>query len=56
MESCSIEIAMRVIALLLSSVKLGVGRPIMFAAILDTFVSLVRFLTESMLKTTVRTI
>ncbi len=48
-ESCSIEIAMRVIALLLSSVRLGVERPITFAAILDTFVSLLRFLTESIL-------
>lgn len=35
---------MRVMALLLSSVRLGVGRPIVFAAVLVTFVSLVRFL------------
>ncbi len=46
-KSCSIEIAMRVISLLLSSV--GVERPITFAAILDTFVCLVRFLIESIL-------
>ncbi len=48
-ESCSIEIAMHVIALLLSSVRLGVERPLTFAAILDTFESLVWFLTESIL-------
>ncbi len=46
-KSCSIVIAMRVISLLLSSV--GVERPITFAAVLDTFVCLVRFLTESIL-------
>ncbi len=36
-ESCSIEIAMRVMVLSLSSVRFGVERPLTFAAILDTF-------------------
>ncbi len=40
----------RVIALLLSSVRFGVERPITFAAILDPFVSLVRFLTKHIVK------
>ncbi len=39
---------MRVAALLLNSVRLDVGRPIIFVAVLVTRVSLAQFLTESM--------
>ncbi len=39
---------MRVAALLLNSVRLDVGRPIIFVAVLVTRVSLARVLTESM--------
>ena len=45
-----IVVAMRAMALLLSSERLGVGSPIILATILVMPVSLVRFLTDSMLK------
>ena len=48
--SCVIVVAMRAMALLLSSERLGVGSPIILAAIFVIRVSLVRFLTGSMLK------
>lgn len=48
--SCSVEVAMRVMAILFNSVRLGVGKPIILAAVLVMRVSLAQFLTESMLK------
>ncbi len=48
--SCATVFAVRAMALQLSSVRLGVGRPVILAAVLVTCVSLTRFVTESMLK------
>ena len=48
--SCAIEFAMRVMDLLFSSVRLGVGRPISLAAVLVMRVSLARLVTESIVK------
>ena len=47
---CATVFAMRVMALQLSSERLGVGRAIILAAVLVMRVSLTRFVTESMLK------
>lgn len=47
---CSVEIAMRVMALLFKSVWLGVGKPIIVAAAVIMQRSLELFLTDNMLK------
>ena len=47
---CVIVVATCAMALMLSSERLGVGSPIILAAILVMRVSLVWFLTDSMLK------
>lgn len=48
--SCALELEMREIALLLSSVRLGVGMPIILAAVLVMHVSLAQLVTDSKLK------
>ena len=48
--SCGIVVAMCAMALLFSSVRLGVGRPIILAAVLVMRVSLVRLVTDNILK------
>lgn len=48
--SCSVEIAMLVMALLFKSVRLGVGKPIVVAAAVTTRRSLELLLTDNMLK------
>lgn len=48
--SYSVEAAMPVMAILFNSMRLGVGKPIILAALLVMRVSLAQFLTESMLK------
>lgn len=47
---CSVEIAMSVMALLFKSVRLGVGKPIIVAAVVIMQGSLELFLTDNMLK------
>ena len=47
---CAIVFAMCMMALQLSSERLGVGRAIILAAVLIMCVSLTQFVTESMLK------
>lgn len=47
---CSFEIAMSVMALLFKSVRLGVGKPIIVAAVVIMQGSLEPFLTDNMLK------
>ena len=48
--SCAMVFAMRVMDLLFSSVRLGVGRPMILAAVFVMRVSLARLVTESILK------
>ena len=48
--SCAMVFARRVMDLLFSSVRLGVGRPMILAAVFVMRVSLARLVTESILK------
>ena len=48
--SCTIEFARRLMDFLFSSVRLGMGRPMILAAVFVMRVSLARLVTESMVK------